>query len=295
MLYKKWSHIAVETSDSCLLSCPACRRPDGHNHMTPETFTKILDRLQTELTTAILSWRGEPTMSPHLPEIAEIATEHGVWTRLATDTCVRRNHHYFNRLLQSLNVLKICVDGYDQESLQKYRVGANWGVLTKNLETISRIGPTPAKKEMCVLMFKHNEGHEDEFREMARKYGMNELQWRKPIINGHMKLTQEEKEEWLADNPTYQRYHKVKGTWVHKSAPIIHKTPPVIATDGTVYGCCSDRYGVKPLGNILTTNPDTIKRRLIKFQVGCTLRAHPFCRDYCWRMSEPMEVCENVL
>jgi len=293
---QRFKNITVGISDKCNLRCPACRRPSpGKGYMTPPVFEAVLEVLDGEVEHAILSWKGEPTLSPYLPSIAEIADEYDVWTRMATNTCVPLEYGYVEKLLDALDVFKVSVDGYNQETLEHYRRGGSFDVLLRNLETIASIESPKAKKEMCVLMFKYNEGHEDEFRLLASEYGMDEIHWRKPIVNGHRVLTPPEAREWLPVNPKYHRYRYVDGVWVHRRCGFPKRSPsPVIDIEGTVYGCCSDRYMQAPLGNILRDDVGTIKRRLLGFWIDCFNRKYEFCKNYCWSFDGKMETIENV-
>lgn len=291
---EKFIQVAIEPSDMCNLNCPSCERvKPGTGFMQPETFKKIMEKLKGETRNIALYGRGEATLSPWLPDLTEIAYDYACHTRLSINTCVPLQKTYFTRLLATVDLFKICVDGYNQETLEKYRRGGNWETLIANLETVSQINPCHSIKEMCVLTFKHVEGHESEFRKLARKYGMDRICWTLPIINWHTKLTQEEADEWLADNPKYQRYMKKNGVWHHKTASFCIPDP-FIAVDGTVLGCCRDRFTTVPIGNIVTDDIAKLRRRLFVFWMKAMRREYEFCRTCCWQPSQPIEIWEKV-
>lgn len=134
--------------------------------MLPETFEKIMEKLGSEIKSIFFYGKGEATLSPHLPDLTELAADYGCDTRLSINTCVPLKKPYLSRLLHSVSLFKICVDGWNQETLSKYRRGGKWQTLLKNLQTISEINPCHSIKEMCVLTFKYVEGNEDKFRQL---------------------------------------------------------------------------------------------------------------------------------
>jgi len=287
-------HIAVEPSDICNLDCPSCmREKPGRGFMSPITFERMMEKLDGEVESVFLYGRGESTLSPYLPDLTEIAMKYGCDTRLSINTCVPLKKRYVARLLHSVSLFKICVDGWDQESLNWYRRGGNWKVLLQNLETISEVNPCKAVKEMCVLTFKYVEGKEHIFRRLAREYKMDRICWTLPIINWKMKLNEAEAEEWLATNPNYQRYKLVNGVWQHKTSRFC-MPDPFVCVDGTVLGCCRDRYATAPVGNILTDDVKKIRRRLFWFWLKALRHRFEFCRTCCWDTNLPVEIWEKV-
>lgn len=290
----KFMQIAVEPADVCNLNCPSCMRPKpGIGFMQPETFRSIMVKLNGETKNVALYGRGEATLSPWLPEITEIAREHDCHTRLSINSCVSLSREYLARLLQNVDLFKICVDGYNQETLTKYRRGGNWKTVLANLKIISQINPSRSIKEMCVLTFRHVEGHEDKFRRLAEKFNMTRICWTLPIINWKTVLTQDEATEWLAENPKYQRYTQKNGVWHHKTARFCIPDP-FICVDGTVLGCCRDRFATEPVGNILTDSLRELKRKLFFFWLKALRREFEFCRTCCWNSNKPVEIWEPV-
>ena len=152
------------------------------------------------------------------------------------------------RLLDNLNWIEICVDGYDVETAGKYRVGANWSQVKQNLQTISQV-ETNCVKTMRVLMFKYNDGKEEVYRKMAKSYGMDELIFAQPLIGLKDTINQSQAEEWLSANPKYQRYHKTGEYWLRSTGKC---TPnPMISVHGTVHPCCIDWGLEHPIGDLL--------------------------------------------
>lgn len=293
MVFRWPSSLFVEPTDVCNLRCPACKRPQGTTFMQPDTFKEILGKFRnTKVSQVAFFWRGEPTLSPFLPEIVEYAKRRGYKTFTSTNMATPNLHdlQYVTRLLSSLDRLEVCIDGYDQATVQKYRVGTNWETVIKNLETISKVH-TKCNKEMRVLMFKYNDGHEARFRELARKYSMTKITFGVPIIEGKMRLTPEEAAEWLSDVEKYQRYYYVKkrGEWVHKTRKncILY---PIIAVNGDVSICCYDRYIEHPMGNLFTDRMEQILYNINQIMPQMLGRQLGICNEYCFIPRQRMKI-----
>jgi MoaA/NifB/PqqE/SkfB family radical SAM enzyme len=88
--YPKWSYVApfplhvdFEASFRCNLKCPMCFRPHldrkDYGDMDFALYKKGIDECADNgLYSIRLSWRGEPTMNPRLPEMVAYAKERGV-------------------------------------------------------------------------------------------------------------------------------------------------------------------------------------------------------------------------
>ena len=242
---------SIEVTDACNLFCASCKSPHGKNFISVEKFTKITEALVGHVIHLGLHWRGEPALHPQLPRLARVAKEHGFKPWFSTNTAVPNlsNATYMQSLLDSVNWGEFCVDGYDENTAGKYRVGANWSLITRNLSTISEI-KTECTKKMRVLMFKYNDGKEGAYRKIAKKYNMDELIFARPLIGLGEVINNSMAEEWLSTNENYQRYHMKKGKWRRITGPC--NANPIISVHGTVHPCCLDWELAHPLGNLTT-------------------------------------------
>lgn len=268
------NRIWVEPTDMCNLNCPSCGRPKGgHTLMSEDTFSDVLDVLILGVINAIgFFWRGEPCMHPRLPSLIRMAKERGMNTYTSSNMVVPNLHNieYVSELFEYLDKFEVCVDGFNQDTLSRYRIGAKWGDLIKSLDTISKTR-SDCYKEMRVLMFGYNDGKEEFFRALARKYKLDSLAFAKPIINMKATISNEEAKEWMSKNPKYQRYKKRNvGTlsrprwiWEHTtrrcSAYMFRGS--IVDVDGNVIICPLDYDEEYSLGNILTDPLSLIKDR----------------------------------
>lgn len=279
-----WKVLFVENTTRCNLQCPGCKRPRTDNQdMSMEVYEATLSTFEEEpIENISFFWRGEPTLDKRLPKMVEMASERGYKTYVSTNsvTPLLHDENYVSRLLKALDRICFCVDGYDQKTLGTYRRGASWNTLIENLETIARID-ADCHREMRTLMFKYNEGHEEEFVEVAKKYGMDVLYFGLPIINGRRTITQEEAGTWLANNRKYQRYMKSGDAWIHKSGSLCTMIP-IISVTGEIAPCCYDWKIEHPLGNVLYDDIETINQNIRNLHPQAMAQKLSMCSRDCF-------------
>jgi MoaA/NifB/PqqE/SkfB family radical SAM enzyme len=252
-------------------------------------FRLILDKIPVQPLN--LYWRGEPTLNIMLPFIAKWAYNRRFKTGVCTNTCSKMlgdsfsDKFYVEELVSYIDVLTLSVDGYNQETLSKYRVGASFKQLKKNLEVIGSF-KNNAERIMRVLMFRYNEDYKERFRILARLAGCSEIRWVRPIILNKDVLTQREADKWLAVDPFYQRY-TLKGDTYHIKNGGECQPHLMISVDGTVAACGLDWNLDYPLGNILVDSYKKILRNLDRHKPYMKAKALPICKK-CYCFSEEL-------
>ena len=279
-----WPVLFIENTNRCNLLCPGCKRPrTGNIDMPMEVYEAALSKLvEDETRAASFFWRGEPTLDARLPKMVQMASDIGLQTYVSTNSSTRllRNPDYVSELLGVLDKICYCVDGYDQDSISKYRIGSSWMAIIRSLETMADV-KTKCHKEMRTLMFKFNEGHEREFIDIANRYGMNELFFGLPIINGKRKLSEEEVAFWLATNKKYRRYRKYLDEWVHRGRSVCNFIP-IVAANGEIASCCYDWKIRHSLGNVLTDSIEQINAKFAQTKRLATKLELSMCRTDCF-------------
>lgn len=246
---KRLDAVSIESTDACNLFCAACMTPHGNNFISIKKFDVFTNKLRGHITKLGLHWRGEPCLHPELPQLAEMSQNKGFKTWTSTNTSIPNlsNPTYIRQLLDNLEWIEFCVDGFNHQTTSQYRVGANWDMIKRNLETISATGGD-CKKVMRVLMFKHNDGKEGIYRKMAKNYGMDEVFFGAPLIGLRETITPEAADKWLPRNPKYRRYKTIKGKTIRNTGRC--NPNPIISVHGSVHPCCLDWKLVHSLGNL---------------------------------------------
>lgn len=273
----------VEVTDACNIRCDSCVSPHGKHFMGRESFATILSKIPKTARghPTALHWRGESCLHPALPEIASICETRGVGAWVSTNTVspLLSDRDYTERLLSRLKRIEVCVDGYNQETLTRYRVDANWNILLRNVEIIGSMD-TRCQRDMRVLMFKYNEGHEGFFRRLATENNFDRVCFSSPIIGYKMRLNADEAREWLAKEEKYRRYRREGNHWLLKQSKTC--IPHIcISVHGTAHPCGHDWKLEHSLGNLLVDDWDTIQENLAKLKPRMMRRGLPICEKWC--------------
>lgn len=273
----------MEVTNACNVKCSSCMSPHGNQFMSVKDFKTILSKIpdSEKKPRVALHWRGEPCLHPKLPEIVEAGRDMGVKAWISTNTVAPplSNKNYVERLLSGLSRIEVCVDGYNQETLSKYRVGSNWNSLLRNVENIGS-ADTSCLLDMRVLMFKYNENHEGFFMDLARKNGFNRICFAKPIINYKTRLNASEVREYLATKKKYQRYRRDGKHWVLKRSK---KCIPhvCVSVHGTTHPCGLDWKLEYALGNLLIDDWISTGEELARLRPIMLRKALSICERWC--------------
>ena len=251
--------LSVEPTTSCNLRCPEC--PSGLRQFTrptgmlkPDLFESILSQVEKDLIYLNLYFQGEPLLNPDFFQLVRMAQERGIFTNTSS------NAHYFNEenareLVQSgLDRLIISIDGTDQESYSKYRVG---GRLEKVLEGTKNL--VNAKKQNRgrgpLLFFQflvngHNEDQIGEVKTLGRKIGVDHV-----LLKSMQVMDLSKPSEFLPENQKFSRYSvgkngslSIRGRFENECWRMW--SGAVITWDGLVVPCCFDKDAEHRMGDL---------------------------------------------
>jgi radical SAM protein with 4Fe4S-binding SPASM domain len=251
--------ISIEPTTSCNLRCPECpsglrsfTRPTGM--MSSTTFEKIINELHEHLSYLILYFQGEPYLNPLFLDAVRYASDRKIYTATSTNAHFLTKENAEATVKSGLSRIIISMDGSDQESYEKYRVGGN---LEKVLDGIERL--TKAKRELKshapfiilqFLVFKHNIHQIAEIRKMAKVLGVNKLELKTAQVYNYEKGS-----DLIPDNDRFSRYklngndqYSIKNDHLNKCWKMWHSC--VMTWDGNIVPCCFDKDAKYTMGNI---------------------------------------------
>ena len=251
--------ISIEPTTSCNLRCPECpsglrsfTRPTGM--LEQETFEKVIGELKAELSYLIMYFQGEPYLNPDFLELIKIAHSSNIYTATSTNAHFLSKDSAYKTVESGLNRIIISLDGTDQTTYEKYRIG---GRLEKVADGIKNL--VEAKKKLNshipfiilqFLLFKHNTHQITEVRKMARNLQVDRLEFKTAQVYDF-----ERGSDLIPDEEIYSRYklngtnkYDIKNTLLNKCWKMWHSC--VMSWDGDIVPCCFDKDAKYKMGNI---------------------------------------------
>ena len=190
--------IDVELTSYCNIDCPGCFRQvkrNKVNHLLDKDSIS-LDQIKKWLTrenfpnAKLVNFCGsidEPTLHPQLLEIIDYLD--GISVNVSSNGSTKTEKFWSELGKRKISVF-FGIDGIDQESLEKYRIGSNFKKVKANWRAFIEAG---GKATWQFIVFEHNEHLIDVARYMAKIEGFDNFR----LIYSHRDENQESK--------TYQR------------------------------------------------------------------------------------------
>lgn len=247
---------SIEPTNHCNLQCPEC--PSGLGSLTrplgllkTDDFKKLIDEISCTGFYIQLFFQGEPYINKNLPEMIRYAQTKNVYVSIST------NGHFVNEknvelvLDNSPDKLIFSVDGLDEESYQKYRVGGSFEQADAGLRSlINRKKERGSKKpfiEFQFIVMKQNEHQMEDIRKYCREVGVDKLVFKTMQISSY-----ENALKFLPTNEKYRRYilnnKSFKIKYEIKNHCFALWRTSVITWDGRVVPCCFDKDALNEVG-----------------------------------------------
>ncbi len=250
--------LSIEPTTSCNLRCPQCpsgllefTRPTGM--LQNDVLKKVIDELHSTLTYITFYFQGEPYLNKNFLEYVKYASEKKIYTATST------NAHYLDEetakktVESGLDRLIISIDGVDQESYAKYRVGGNLEKVisgTKNIvEWKRKMNSSTPHIIWQFIVFRHNEDQIDRIKLLGNEIGVDEVAIKTAQIYDF-----KQGNELIPQNEKYSRYSAAGLTYRIKNKLLNHCWRMwqgcVITWDGKIVPCCFDKDGSYQLGGL---------------------------------------------
>jgi radical SAM protein with 4Fe4S-binding SPASM domain len=247
---------SIEPTNHCNLKCPEC--PSGLGALTrplgllkSEDFKKLVDEISKTGFYIQLFFQGEPYINKNLPDMITYAQSKKVYVSIST------NGHFVNAknvdqvLDNAPDKLIFSVDGLDEESYQKYRIGGTFEQADSGLRAlINRKIERGLKKpfvEFQFIVMKQNEHQLDEVKKYCKEVGVDKLVFKTMQISSY-----ENALKFLPTNKKFRRYalddqsFRIKNE-IKNHCFALWRTS-VITWDGRVVPCCFDKDAENEIG-----------------------------------------------
>jgi len=140
-------HLDIEASARCNLRCPFCATtsenwgPRQKGLMEMDLYRKIIDEgVKNGLCSVKLSMRGEPLLHPELSEMVNYAKKNGIIDIYINTNATLLNADKVRRLIEAgLDRISISFEGTTKEVYEKFRVGAEYENVVKNVKMLRTI------------------------------------------------------------------------------------------------------------------------------------------------------------
>ena len=141
-------HLDIEPTNLCNLRCPFCATTYNkykQGFMKEKIWKKILDEGgKNGLYSLKFTYRGEPLLHPDLSKMVRYAKDAGIMDVYFNTNAVRLDEKNIRSLIDAgLDRISISFEGFTKEVYEKYRVGAVFEDVVKNIELLRDI-----KKEL---------------------------------------------------------------------------------------------------------------------------------------------------
>lgn len=262
-----WS-LSLETGTSCNLSCLECpsgqkqfTRPTGH--MNIENFKKIIDKQKKYLIWLILYFQGEPFLNKSFFEMVSYAKANRIFTSTSTNGHFLSPANSEKTIKAGLDRIIISLDGLDQETYEKYRVGGDFKTVIQGIKNLqeAKVRLKSATPFIVVqfIVFKTNEHQLTQLDELKKELKVDKLEVKTAQV-----YSSDDKNQLIPDNTKLRRYKQnengeweIKGKLPNKCKRMWRAA--VVTWDGSVVPCCFDKDADYKMGNLLESSFSEIK------------------------------------
>ncbi|NTV83217.1 MAG: radical SAM protein [Bacteroidales bacterium] len=258
---KHWGNpftISVEPTTSCNLRCPEC--PSGLRKFTRNTgmlslelYRQVLDQLHPDLFYLILYFQGEPYLNPLFFQMVADAGKKKIYTATSTNAHFLTDNLARKTVESGLDRIIISLDGLDQETYEKYRVGGAVEKVIEGTRNLVRWKKELKSKTPFIILqfivFSTNEHQVPQLKKLAKELGVDKLELKTAQVYNY-----EEGNVLIPENDSYSRYKKHNGKFVIDNPLNNHCRRMwrgcVITWDGLVVPCCFDKDASHRLGDL---------------------------------------------
>jgi len=239
--------VIIDVTNSCNLRCPVCpvtfamTRPRGL--MPLERFTPLIDDLDRHgyRPEIFFNFSGEPTLNPALPQMIAYAAARGHRTFVSTNA-TRLDAEMAEALIRAgLSRISLCLDGFDKEAHESYRVRSDFDEVKANIETFlatrRRLGACNPVTVLQTLLTAYSENQIGEIESWARAVGFDKVRFKTFSLGSHNDDEARAAYSRLLPRQADLRRHTAARTRATCTAPL-HQT--VVFWTGHLGLCCID-------------------------------------------------------
>lgn len=268
--------LMIEPTNFCNLKCPLC--PSGNGEMTRHRgnleladFKQLIDQVGDYLVLLMLWNQGEPFINKCFVEMVRYARSKNIPTITST------NGHYIRDLAQARSVVEsgldeiiVSLDGVDQETYEKYRVGGKIERVLSGARLLSEAKRELHSKTPVVnlqfIVFSHNQNDLEEAERIAQEVGADKF-----LVKTAQVYSAADAEQFLPEEGKFRRYSEdsmINGDLAVKGQPVrgckVLWYSSMVNWNGAVAPCCFDKNVDFELGKAFADEPGAEPARSFK-------------------------------
>jgi MoaA/NifB/PqqE/SkfB family radical SAM enzyme len=199
-----WPSFEISITTYCQASCPLCARTDRNTgklkdfidlkHSNIDTIMKTIKDIAKYTNVKkiqICGDYGDPLMHPKIEDIIYEINKHNLWADISTNGGIR-NLNFYKKIAKTNTTLIFGIDGIDEYTSSKYRMGVNFDKAMKNMITHA----TETKDHDCVrkktqwdfLIFDYNYHQLDDAIKIAEQHNIK-INFRINVREWNYKIT----------------------------------------------------------------------------------------------------------
>lgn len=253
--------IRLDISNICNLSCPLCPNTNRRNKKTEEkhlmsfeNFKKLVDNIDSFVETISVGTKHEALLNDNIFLMTKYLHNKYPDTDINLLSNFNFNYNAEDIIKSGITNIIIGLDGIDQESYSKYRVGGNFNNVLQNIKQIqeykNRYNLNIPTLTISFIVFSHNEHLIPKAKDLFSSLGINIFFRRTDYHDGY--------ESWLPKN-FHNEQTEEENKDINKN--IICQDPFNILdidTFGNVLPCCAEEALNYFVGNIFEDKLSTI-------------------------------------
>jgi radical SAM protein with 4Fe4S-binding SPASM domain len=239
--------------------CPSgngdMKRAAGKLHI--DNFKTLIDDIGDYILQVQLWNQGEPFINKSFLDFVRYAKLKGIMVQTSTNGHFIRSDQDAEAVIKSgLDLLIFSLDGTNQETYKKYRVGGNYKLVMETLKRLAdakkRLNSNTPLIELQFLIFKHNQAEIDQIISIGKELALNRISFKTAQI-----YSNQQADDFLPEEEKYRRYKQDANAYVLKGK--IKNwckrlwLNPAINWDGSFSPCCFDKDADYAFGNIFSS------------------------------------------
>jgi len=283
--------LSIEPTTSCNLRCPEC--PSGLRSFTRPVgsmeyglYRDIIDQFRSFLSYMILYFQGEPYLNPNFLDLVRYASKNRIYTVSSTNAHFLDDENARKTILSGLDKIIISLDGTDQASYERYRIGGSYKKVISGIQKLvywkKKLNKRKPRIVLQFLIFKTNQHQIRDIRKLSRELKVNQL-----VLKTAQVYNLDKGSEIIPEDKKLSRYKRVNGVYVIKNK-LENKcwrmwSSSVITWDGKLVPCCFDKDAKYIFG-------DLREKRFLEIWNN---KSHSHFRKQILSSRKKIDICQN--